>query len=137
MELHPFTSAYKTLPEDFDEELLSYSVDLNKKSQWPLFKGQSIGTAEIIYDSEKIEDVKLVLDSDEGVDMLSDSARFGVHVFDRLMSNRPAVNRNKSNSVSAKNSPSAPAAAKKATQAATSPDVSETQAASNQTATQE
>lgn len=91
MQLHPFNSSYKTLPEDFDEDLLSYSINMKDSYSWPLFKGQRIGSAEITYDKEKIEDVSLVLDSSEGVDMLSDSARFGKHVFDRLMPNKPAA----------------------------------------------
>ncbi len=89
VQLHPFNSAYKTLPEDFDETLLSYHINAEETYTWPLFAGHRIGTAEVTYDKEKIEDVDLVLDSNEGVDMLSDSARFGNYVLDRLLSKKP------------------------------------------------
>ena len=89
MELHPFASAYKTLPNDFDERLLSYDIKLPDSVNWPLFKGQGVGKAQIVYDSEQIEDVKLVSETDEGVNMLSDSARFGRYVWSRLLINEP------------------------------------------------
>ena len=91
MKLFPFNSSYKTLPNDFDESLLSYSINMKTKYNWPLFKGQKIGDAKITYDKEQIEDVNLVLESSEGVDMLSDSARFGKYVFDRLLSDNPLI----------------------------------------------
>ena len=91
MELHPFASAYKTLPNDFDERLLSYDIKLPESVNWPLFKGQGVGKAQIVYDSEQIEDVKLVSETNEGVNMLSDSARFGSYVWSRLLVNEPEL----------------------------------------------
>ena len=91
MKLFPFNSSYKTLPNDFDESMLSYSINMKTKYNWPLFKGQKIGDAKITYDKEQIEDVNLVLESSEGVDMLSDSAQFGKYVFDRLLSDNPLI----------------------------------------------
>lgn len=91
MEVHPFSSAYKTLPNDFKEELLSYKIDVPESVNWPLFKGQTMGSASIVYDKEKIEEVKLVSETGEGVDMISDVARFGNYVLDRLFINQPAT----------------------------------------------
>lgn len=89
MELHPFSSAYKTLPNDFEESKLSYDISLPKTVNWPLTKGQSVGKATITYDSEQIESVNLVSESEEGLDMLSDMARFGSYVWGRLLVNEP------------------------------------------------
>ena len=91
MELHPFSSAYKTLPNDFDERLLSYDVKLPESVSWPVFKGQGVGKAQIVYDTEKIEDVKLVSETSEGLDLLSDSARFGRFVWSQLLVNEPVT----------------------------------------------
>ena len=89
MGLHPFSSAYKTLPNDFEESKLSYDISLPKTVNWPLTKGQSVGKATITYDSEQIESVNLVSESEEGLDMLSDMARFGSYVWGRLLVNEP------------------------------------------------
>jgi len=91
MELHPFSSAYKTLPNDFEESKLSYDITLPKSVNWPLAKGQSVGKAQITYDSEPIENIDLVSESEEGLDMLSDAARFGSYVWGKLLVNEPAT----------------------------------------------
>ena len=97
MELHPFVSAYKTLPEDYEDAKLAYKVNLRNDFKWPLFKGHSIGSAEVTYDNEKIEDVNLVLQSSEGVDMLLDASRFGQFVLGTLTPNRPSELTNNGN----------------------------------------
>ncbi len=84
-ELYSFNSAYKTLPKDFDELLLSYTLDIPEKAKWPLFKGQSIGSATVTYDKEDIDKVELVIDSDEGVSLLADTARFADYAFSHLL----------------------------------------------------
>lgn len=85
MDLFSNTSAYKTLPNSFDELLLSYDIKSPDTVDWPLFKGQVIGTAKVSYDSEEIDVVELVPESDEGVDLLSDTTRFGRYIFDSLL----------------------------------------------------
>ena len=82
-------SAYKTLPNDFDEKLLSFKADYPETVKLPLTKGQKIGKATLSYNDEVIDAVDLVVDSDEGLDMLNDSARFANYVVDGLFSIKP------------------------------------------------
>ena len=84
-ELVSLSSAAKTLPNDFDELLLSYKVETPKSVKWPMFEGQGLGTATVTYDNEEIDQVDLVVTSDEGVDLLSDTARFGRYVLHQLL----------------------------------------------------
>lgn len=90
MELYAFDSAYKTLPNEFDEVLLSYSIDTPESIKWPQFEGGGVGTAKVTYGSEVIDNVDLVLSSDEGVDLLHDVYRFGSYVFKQMMPVEPA-----------------------------------------------
>lgn len=84
-ELYTYNATYKTVPNDFDELLLSYDVKVPEEADWPLFEGQSIGSVTVSYDKEEIDKVDLVVDSDEGVSLLADSARFADYVYQRLM----------------------------------------------------
>lgn len=84
-ELVSLSSAVKTLPNEFDELLLSYQVETPDSVKWPMFEGQSLGTAAVNYDSEEIDRVDLVVTRDEGVDLLSDTARFGRYVLQQLL----------------------------------------------------
>lgn len=86
IQLYSFASAYKTLPNDYDNELLSYNVKVPESVSLPLMKDQKIGKATISYDKEKIEEIDLGVDRDEGLDMLDDCARFATHVFDDMLS---------------------------------------------------
>ena len=48
----------------------------------PLIKGQKLGKASFTYAGEKIDEVDLVVDSDEGLDMLNDLGRFATFAVD-------------------------------------------------------
>lgn len=85
MKLVALSSAYKTLPDDYDPQLLEYTLKVPDQLSLPLFEGQTIGSAKIEYDNERIDEVELAASSDEGVEMLSDFGRYSSFVFDRLM----------------------------------------------------
>lgn len=87
--LYPFNSAYKMLPNDVDESKLSYTFDVPDSLSIPLRAGQTIGSAQLTYDGEDIDTVDLIVVSEEGLGMLSDSARFANYVLGRLMPNEP------------------------------------------------
>lgn len=89
--LYASNSAYKTLPTKYEEEKFSYKIDIPSQTALPVFAGQSIGTAKIYYDGEKIEEVNLVSSSDEGVSLLGDLSRFGTHALSEILSNSPSA----------------------------------------------
>ncbi len=87
--LYTYNSAYKTLPNEFDEKLFSVKTEVPDEAALPLLQGQKVGSAVISYDKEQIDKVDLVVDHDEGLGMLSDFARFSGVAFDSLFSNKP------------------------------------------------
>ena len=88
--LYAGSSAYKTLPTQFDPEKFSNEISVPDAISLPVFPGQSIGTAKIIYAGEKIDDVDLISANGEGISLLNDTARFGVHVFSEILQSEPA-----------------------------------------------
>jgi D-alanyl-D-alanine carboxypeptidase (penicillin-binding protein 5/6) len=75
-------SAYKTLPNAFEQDRLSYKISLPERVELPIFVGQGIGTAKIYYDGQKIDDIALVSSEAEGVSLLRDIAglaRYAMH----------------------------------------------------------
>lgn len=89
IDLHPYNSAFKTLPNEYDESKLAYSFDLPESVRTPILSNQSIGSAKITYDGEEIDDVPLTIVSNEGMFMLQDFGRFSSYVLTRLMPNEP------------------------------------------------
>lgn len=85
IELHPYNSAYRTLPKNFDDDKLTYDLDVPATVKTPFVKGQALGRTKVLYDDEQIDDIALISDSDEGLDMLSDMGRFGGYVIKELM----------------------------------------------------
>lgn len=88
VDLHPFNSAFKTLPNDYDESKLSYEFDIPESVKTPIAEGQAAGRAKIIYDGEEIDDIQLIVNTDEGLDMLPDMGRFTSYVYRQLMPNQ-------------------------------------------------
>ena len=91
IQLHPYNSAVRTVPKNFDEDKLTYTVDVPKSVNTPFVKGQTLGRIKVLYDDEEVDDIALVSDSDEGLDMLSDMGRFGSYVFKKLMPDDSAI----------------------------------------------
>lgn len=83
--LYAHSSAYKTLPSQYEEEKFSYEVSVPEHTALPVFPGQSIGSALIYYDGEKIDDVNLIASSGEGTSLLNDLARFGMYAVREIL----------------------------------------------------
>ena len=87
--LYASNSAFKTLPMNYEREKFAYEINIPQVTVLPVFAGQSIGTAKIYYDGEKIDDVNLISSSGEGVSLLGDVSRFGTYAFSEILSNEP------------------------------------------------
>ena len=90
MALYADSTVYKTLPNTFDEQFLTYKSEAPESVKIPIKKGSKIGELTISYDDNKVDKVNLMVNSDEGLDMLGDSARFGNYVIDGLLGDRAA-----------------------------------------------
>lgn len=87
--LYASNSAFKTLPMNYEKDKFAYEISISEHTTLPVFAGQSIGTAKIYYDGERIDDVNLVSSSGEGVSLLGDVSRFGIYAFSEILSNEP------------------------------------------------
>ncbi len=67
----PQKSVGALLPNDYDQSLISTSVDLPPATQAPLSKGQVLGTINVYYDGEQVGQTNLVSSEDIEVDQLS------------------------------------------------------------------
>ena len=83
--LYARSSAYKTLPMEYDEEKFSYEISVPDRTALPVFPGQSIGSAMIYYDGEKIDDVNLIASTGEGISLLNDLTRFGMYAVGEIL----------------------------------------------------
>ena len=91
VDLYPFNSAFKTLPNDYDESKLSFEYDVPESVPTPIAEGQAVGRAKVFYGGEEIDDIQLIVNSDEGLDMLPDMGRFSAYVYHQLMPYHSAV----------------------------------------------
>ena len=82
-------SAYKTLPNEYDQMKFAINMDVPKQLPLPLFKGERVGTAEIVYDGEKLDTVRIIPGHDEGVGLLNDVGRFSGYALASLFPNPP------------------------------------------------
>lgn len=82
--LHPYNSAFKTLPNDYDESKLTYVFDIPESVPTPLYAGDAAGRAKILYDGEEVDDIALTVNNDEGLGVLSDIGKFCGYVYNRL-----------------------------------------------------
>ena len=89
--LHPYNSAFKTLPNSYDEAKLTYQFDIPKTIKTPFLAGQTLGSAKLYYDGEEIENIALSADTDEGLGMLSDFGRFTGYVYRRMTPHREVL----------------------------------------------
>lgn len=89
--LHPYNSAFKTLPNEYDESKLTYQFDIPKTLKTPFLAGQTLGRAKLYYDGEKIDDIALSSNTDEGLGMLSDFGRFTGYVYRRMTPHREVL----------------------------------------------
>ena len=89
--LHPYNSAFKTVPNEYDESKLSYTFDIPESIKTPFYAGQEIGRAKLYYGEDEIDDIALSSNSDEGLGMLSDFGRFSGYVYTRLTPRREVL----------------------------------------------
>ena len=89
--LYADNSAKKTLPNDYDESKFEVELSVPEHLQLPLFRGETVGGAEIIYDQEMMDIVSIVPNHDEGVSMLNDLGRFGGYALAKLFPNTPEL----------------------------------------------
>ena len=89
VDLHPYNSAFKTLPNDYEEDKLTYTFDIPDSLSTPLLQGQTVGKAKLSYDGEEIDDVKVIVSEDEGLGMLSDMGHYYSYIYSQLMVNEP------------------------------------------------
>ncbi len=66
----------KTMPADYDDDLLVYETNDDIKVELPVFKGQNMGSAKIYYNKVFFDEVNLVSDSSHGIGMFSDIGNF-------------------------------------------------------------
>ena len=66
----------KTMPSDYNTDLLVYETNEDIKVELPVFKGQNMGSAKIYYNKIFFDEVNLVADSSQGVGMLGDISSF-------------------------------------------------------------
>ena len=90
MDLYTDSVVYKTLPNDFESRFLTLKSDVPESVTVPIKKGTKIGDLTVSYDDHQVDKVSLIVDSDEGLDMLGDSARFGNYVIDGLLGDNAA-----------------------------------------------
>ena len=88
VDLHPMNSAFKTVPNEYDESKLSYTFDMPDTVETPFLGTQAVGRAKIFYDGNEIDDIALYTNTDEGLGILSDTGRFTSYIFDRLTPNK-------------------------------------------------
>ena len=82
-------AAYKTLPMDFDSEKFTYDFSVPDSVIQPVFEGQSIGSAEIFYDGDKLDDINLVSSSAEGISLIGDLSHFALYGLSEILINEP------------------------------------------------
>ena len=82
-------SSYKTLPMTYSEDKITSEIKIPDSVSLPVFADQSIGTAKIFYDGERIDDVNLVSSTGEGISLLGDLSRLGLCAVSELLPNDP------------------------------------------------
>ncbi len=89
--LYADNSARKTLPNEYEQNKFSVKMDVPKELQLPLFKSESVGKAEILYDGERLDKVSIVPNHDEGVSLLSDVGCYGGYALAKMFPKVPGA----------------------------------------------
>lgn len=88
--LYANDTATKTLPNDYDVSKLTVKISVPDQLKLPLFKGESVGTAQILYGKELLDNADIVPNHDEGVSLLNDLGRFGGYALAKMFPNTSA-----------------------------------------------
>lgn len=84
IDLYADNSAYKTLPNEYEQNKFDVKMIVDDHLKLPLFMGEGVGEAEILYDGEKLDKVTIVPGHDEGVSLLNDVGRFGGYALAKM-----------------------------------------------------
>ena len=82
-------SSYRTMPNEYDVNKFMVEYDVPDSVKLPVFEGQSIGTAKIIYDSQRLDEISLTSTDTKGVEMLSDIREFLNSAYRSVLSVEP------------------------------------------------
>ncbi len=66
----------RTVPAEFDDSKIEFVYDDIQSVQLPVFMGQNMGTAKIMYDGKLFEEIDLISSSSDGISMVSDLGNF-------------------------------------------------------------
>ncbi len=66
----------KTMPAEYDKSKIEIVYDNSKTVELPVFVGQNMGTAQIMYDGKLFDEVDLVSESSDGISMIEDLGSF-------------------------------------------------------------
>lgn len=88
--LYADNSAIKTLPNEYERDKFSVKMDIPEELKLPLFEGESVGSADISYDKELLDNVSIIPNHDEGVSLLNDLGRFSGYALAKLFPNMPS-----------------------------------------------
>ena len=75
----------RTVPGNYNPDLLTYKVDSDISVSLPVFKGQNIGTAELYYDDMYFDEINLIASTSQGVSMLGDMRSFFASMADATL----------------------------------------------------
>lgn len=87
--LYADNSARKTLPNEYEQIKFEVKLDVPDKLDLPLFRGESVGSAEVLYDREKIDRISIITNQDEGVSMLYDLGRYTGYALAKIFPRQP------------------------------------------------
>lgn len=87
--LYADDSATKTLPNEYDMGKLTVKISVPEQLKLPLFMGENVGTAQIFYDKNLLDNADIVPNHDEGVSLLNDLGRYGGYALAKLFPNNP------------------------------------------------
>ncbi len=77
----------KTMPAEYDSNLITYEMNDDIKVELPVFKGQNMGSAKVYYDSKLFDELNIVSDSSQGIGMLSDISSFSSSMMKATLKN--------------------------------------------------
>ncbi|MBQ6152832.1 MAG: D-alanyl-D-alanine carboxypeptidase [Ruminococcus sp.] len=76
VELTVSESPFRTIPKNFESAKFSVEFDIPESVALPVYEGQSLGNANILYDGTKIDTISLSAAQSKGVSMLPDLGAF-------------------------------------------------------------
>lgn len=82
-----------TVPANFDSSKIEFVYDNTKDIHLPVFMGQNMGTAKILYDGKFFDEIDLISSSSDGISMVSDIGSFLKSMYNETIM-KPEINDN-------------------------------------------